>query len=214
MLLLEAVYSLVGLAASELASHVSFNQFFQRWSVDLQQKEQWYQVYSPPVIFQRAPILQKRVIWAIGKWVMNIPADSHPLIYQVTIPLLSNADMVVALSAANTLRSGISNIGCTFDNFTPVIDEISFKPATFSPFLPQTLEAIFALIARSNDAATILRLLNVISVLLQQVGQEVSIIYSIDLRWLDFTIHWKDIKLPFFSVANVQQNAVFAHLSS
>ncbi|KAH3767235.1 armadillo-type protein [Pelomyxa schiedti] len=143
----EAIYNIVGLAPHELSNHITFTQLFNRWGQDFSQNEPW------------SGILRRRIVWAIGKWILLIPRAMRHQIYQLVVPLIQAPETALALTSLFTLRH--------------IVDDIKFEVGIFLPFLEAVMTGIFRLIDNTKEGSTKLKLLGVMNVLVIQVGDKI-----------------------------------------
>uniref|UniRef100_A0A2K5DH15 Importin-11 n=1 Tax=Aotus nancymaae TaxID=37293 RepID=A0A2K5DH15_AOTNA len=85
LLIKDAVYNAVGLAAYELFDSVDFDQWFKNQLLPELQ-----------VIHNRYKPLRRRVIWLIGQWIsVKFKSDLRPMLYEAICNLLQDQDLVV-----------------------------------------------------------------------------------------------------------------------
>ncbi|KAB1281046.1 Importin-11, partial [Camelus dromedarius] len=86
LLIKDAVYNAVGLAAYELFDSVDFDQWFKNQLLPELQ-----------VIHNRYKPLRRRVIWLIGQWIsVKFKSDLRPMLYEAICNLLQDQDLVVS----------------------------------------------------------------------------------------------------------------------
>uniref|UniRef100_A0AAA9SUE2 Importin-11 n=1 Tax=Bos taurus TaxID=9913 RepID=A0AAA9SUE2_BOVIN len=84
LLIKDAVYNAVGLAAYELFDSVDFDQWFKNQLLPELQ-----------VIHNRYKPLRRRVIWLIGQWIsVRFKSDLRPMLYEAICNLLQDQDLV------------------------------------------------------------------------------------------------------------------------
>ncbi|KAF5912044.1 hypothetical protein HPG69_003318 [Diceros bicornis minor] len=84
LLIKDAVYNAVGLAAYELFDSVDFDQWFKNQLLPELQ-----------VIHNRYKPLRRRVIWLIGQWIsVKFKSDLRPMLYEAICNLLQDQDLV------------------------------------------------------------------------------------------------------------------------
>uniref|UniRef100_A0A665X7J5 Importin-11 n=1 Tax=Echeneis naucrates TaxID=173247 RepID=A0A665X7J5_ECHNA len=85
LLMKDAVYNAVGLAAYELFDNVDFDQWFKNQLLGELQ-----------VSHHRYKLIRRRVIWLIGQWIsVKFKSDLRPLLYEVILSLMQDPDLVV-----------------------------------------------------------------------------------------------------------------------
>ncbi|KAI5946562.1 Importin-11 [Manis javanica] len=103
VLIKDAVYNAVGLAAYELFDSVDFDQWFKNQLLPELQ-----------VIHNRYKPLRRRVIWLIGQWIsVKFKSDFRPMLYEAICNLLQDQDLVVRIETATTLKT---------DQFLPYLE--------------------------------------------------------------------------------------------
>uniref|UniRef100_A0A671SWT5 Importin N-terminal domain-containing protein n=1 Tax=Sinocyclocheilus anshuiensis TaxID=1608454 RepID=A0A671SWT5_9TELE len=84
MLMKDAVYNAVGLAAYELFDNVDFDQWFKNQLLGELQ-----------VSHNRYKLIRRRVIWLIGQWIsVKFKPELRPLLYEVILSLMQDPDLV------------------------------------------------------------------------------------------------------------------------
>uniref|UniRef100_A0A8C6WQL5 Importin 11 n=1 Tax=Neogobius melanostomus TaxID=47308 RepID=A0A8C6WQL5_9GOBI len=84
LLMKDAVYNAVGLAAYELFDNVDFDQWFKNQLLGELQ-----------VSHHRYKLIRRRVIWLIGQWIsVKFKSDLRPLLYEVILSLMQDPDLV------------------------------------------------------------------------------------------------------------------------
>uniref|UniRef100_A0A8C2C3I2 Importin-11 n=1 Tax=Cyprinus carpio TaxID=7962 RepID=A0A8C2C3I2_CYPCA len=87
MLMKDAVYNAVGLAAYELFDNVDFDQWFKNQLLGELQ-----------ISHNRYKLIRRRVIWLIGQWIsVKFKPELRPLLYEVILSLMQDPDLVVTL---------------------------------------------------------------------------------------------------------------------
>uniref|UniRef100_A0A8C5N3U4 Importin-11 n=1 Tax=Gouania willdenowi TaxID=441366 RepID=A0A8C5N3U4_GOUWI len=85
LLIKDAVYNAVGLAAYELFDNVDFDQWFKNQLLGELQ-----------VSHHRYKLIRRRVIWLIGQWIpVKFKSDLRPILYKVILNLMQDPDLVV-----------------------------------------------------------------------------------------------------------------------
>ncbi|EFA80488.1 hypothetical protein PPL_07324 [Heterostelium album PN500] len=111
ILLKEACYMTVGLGYYDLYDNVSFEQLFSNvFMKELQMQDKRYN------------IIRRRVCWLVGYWIPKIPVNLKPFIINLVLELTSNDDLVIALTAQESLRSYIDDYQTELEDFVPYAD--------------------------------------------------------------------------------------------
>ncbi|KAI5696119.1 hypothetical protein M8J75_008310 [Diaphorina citri] len=112
ILIKDAVYNAIGLAAFDLYDEIDMDEWFQSsLRTELQIKDNNYR------------IIRKRVAWLLGNW-SNVKFSSalRPVLYEALLPLMSpDEDLAVRLSACKA--------------FKMCVDDFDFKTEQFLPFV-------------------------------------------------------------------------------
>ncbi|KAJ8414030.1 hypothetical protein AAFF_G00066280 [Aldrovandia affinis] len=97
LLIKDAVYNAVGLAAYELFDNVDFDLWFKNQLLgELQVSHHSYK------------LIRRRVIWLIGQWIsVKFKSDLRPLLYEAILGLMQDPDLVVRIETATTLKLNI-----------------------------------------------------------------------------------------------------------
>ncbi|CAM4555698.1 unnamed protein product [Lepidochelys olivacea] len=104
LLIKDAVYNAVGLAAYELFDSVDFDQWFKNQL--LAELQVSHNRYKP---------IRRRVIWLIGQWIsVKFKSDLRPMLYEAIRNLLQDQDLVVRIETATTLKLNILFINYNF----------------------------------------------------------------------------------------------------
>ncbi|VCX42868.1 unnamed protein product, partial [Gulo gulo] len=100
LLIKDAVYNAVGLAAYELFDSVDFDQWFKNQLLPELQ-----------VIHNRYKPLRRRVIWLIGQWIsVKFKSDLRPMLYEAICNLLQDQDLVSQYSLTTLYLLMILNL--------------------------------------------------------------------------------------------------------
>ncbi|TWW60576.1 Importin-11 [Takifugu flavidus] len=84
LLMKDAVYNAVGLAAYELFDNVDFDQWFKNQLLGELQ-----------VSHHRYKLIRRRVIWLIGQWIsVKFKSDLRPVLYEIILSLMQDPDLV------------------------------------------------------------------------------------------------------------------------
>lgn len=151
ILLKDAVYLAVGLAASELYDDVDFDQWF---STTLKQELEVNDI--------NYKIIKRRVCWLIGKWTrVKLSSKLRPELYKMMVKALGpNEDLVVRIEASNTLKQAL--------------DDFQFNSEEFSPFIETTFTLLFNLLREASECDTKMQILYVLSFMIEHVGDDIK----------------------------------------
>lgn len=147
----DAVYNACGLASYDLFDEVDFDHWFTNQLIsELNNTSSRYKV------------LRRRIIWMTGQWInVKFARQTRPLFYQVVLKLMSaQEDLVVRLTAANALKTAIDDVDFNLEDFFQCLDE--------------TFGSLFHLLKCSQDCDTKMHVLNVLSLLIQRIGDKVK----------------------------------------
>lgn len=97
-----------------------------------------------------------------GQWInVKFARHTRPLFYQIVLKLMNaQEDLVVRLTAANTLKTAI--------------DDVDFNLDDFLQFLDESFGSLFHLLKCTQDCDTKMHVLNVLSLLIQRIGDRVK----------------------------------------
>uniref|UniRef100_A0A8C3IVX8 Importin-11 n=1 Tax=Chrysemys picta bellii TaxID=8478 RepID=A0A8C3IVX8_CHRPI len=110
LLIKDAVYNAVGLAAYELFDSVDFDQWFKNQL--LAELQVSHNRYKP---------IRRRVIWLIGQWIsVKFKSDMRPMLYEAIRNLLQDQDLVVRIETATTLKLTVDDFEFRTDQFLPI----------------------------------------------------------------------------------------------
>ena len=157
----EAVYHAIGLASYELFDEFNFDTWFINQLVpDLHKSGVEY------------TILHNRVLWLIGRWInVKFSAPNRILLYQIICNILKESkDIVVKLTTSETLRLAV--------------DEIDFKVEDFEPFLEASFTCLCKFLMDVSECDTKMKVLNVISLMIERVGIKVRCYMSVLTEYL------------------------------
>uniref|UniRef100_A0A2K6LZ65 Importin-11 n=3 Tax=Cercopithecidae TaxID=9527 RepID=A0A2K6LZ65_RHIBE len=161
LLIKDAVYNAVGLAAYELFDSVDFDQWFKNQLLPELQ-----------VIHNRYKPLRRRVIWLIGQWIsVKFKSDLRPMLYEAICNLLQDQDLVVRIETATTLKLNI--LLKITDQFLPVriyISRYFFKKT----FLLMSLNTILYMkLSMFTECDTKMHVLHVLSCVIERVNMQI-----------------------------------------
>ncbi|CAG0916642.1 unnamed protein product [Notodromas monacha] len=161
----DAVYRAVGLAAFHLFDVLDFETWLS--STLFGQLKVQHPHYK---------VLKDRIIWLIGRWiVVRIRFEMRPALYEEILPFIGGTggddlgdngrevaenDVVVRLQAANTLKLAV--------------DDFEFNVEQFLPYLEPTFLRLFVLLQEVKECDTKLRVLHVMSFVVERVGVNIK----------------------------------------
>uniref|UniRef100_A0AAQ6ARG4 Importin-11 n=1 Tax=Amphiprion ocellaris TaxID=80972 RepID=A0AAQ6ARG4_AMPOC len=147
LLMKDAVYNAVGLAAYELFDNVDFDQWFKNQLLGELQ-----------VSHHRYKLIRRRVIWLIGQWIsVKFKSDLRPLLYEVILTLMQDPDLVS---------------GFVFNARSPV-DDFEFRTEQFLPYLESIFGLLFQLLQQVTECDTKMQVLHVISCVIERVNIQI-----------------------------------------
>lgn len=152
-LLQEATLHLAGSSAYHVAEHLNF--------------ESWYTATLLPLVVNGSgegegaaenAVLRRRIVWLLGKWCRAgaLPTAARPSLYSALVGLLAEQDLALALTSAQTLID--------------LIDDFGFEMGPFAVYAPQMLTQILGLLERTNEGASKLTVMAVLSLLIERLG--------------------------------------------
>ncbi|XP_029165906.1 importin-11 [Nylanderia fulva] len=152
ILVKDAVYRAVGLAAFDLYDEVNFDQWFST-TLKEELKVRNNNYYR---------IIRRRVCWLIGQWTnIKLSTELRPELYKIMIEALNpEEDLGVRLAASNALKQAI--------------DDFQFNPEEFSHFLEPIFSLLFALLKEVNECDTKMHVLYVLSFIVERVGSGIK----------------------------------------
>nr|XP_046243675.1 importin-11 [Scatophagus argus] len=149
LLMKDAVYNAVGLAAYELFDNVDFDQWFKNQLLGELQ-----------VNHHRYKLIRRRVIWLIGQWIsVKFKSDLRPLLYEVILSLMQDPDLVVRIETATTLKL--------------TVDDFEFRTEQFLPYLESIFGLLFQLLQQVTECDTKMQVLHVISCVIERVNIQI-----------------------------------------
>uniref|UniRef100_A0AAQ5Z7C5 Importin-11 n=1 Tax=Amphiprion ocellaris TaxID=80972 RepID=A0AAQ5Z7C5_AMPOC len=152
LLMKDAVYNAVGLAAYELFDNVDFDQWFKNQLLGELQ-----------VSHHRYKLIRRRVIWLIGQWIsVKFKSDLRPLLYEVILTLMQDPDLVVRIETS----------GFVFNARSPV-DDFEFRTEQFLPYLESIFGLLFQLLQQVTECDTKMQVLHVISCVIERVNIQI-----------------------------------------
>ncbi|KAM9263124.1 importin-11 isoform 3-T4 [Morus bassanus] len=149
ILIKDAVYNAVGLAAYELFDSVDFDQWFK--SQLLAELQVSHDRYKP---------IRRRVIWLIGQWIsVKFQSDLRPMLYEAIRNLLQDQDLVVRIETATTLKL--------------TVDDFEFTTDQFLPYLESMFTLLFELLQEVTQCDTKMHVLHVLSCVIERVNMQI-----------------------------------------
>ncbi|XP_076823521.1 importin-11-like [Clavelina lepadiformis] len=152
VLLNDAVFAAVGLAANELFDELDF--------------EMWFLTYLSPYVQKCVTtpcgkILHRRVLWLIEQWMgVKPPNEARTAMYDFIISSMdSNLNMAVRLAASSALRQ--------------ILDDFEFDLDTFAPFQEKCTDSLYKLLQDSQTGDSKMRVLHVLSFVIERLGSRV-----------------------------------------
>lgn len=149
LLMKDAVYNAVGLAAYELFDNVDFDSWFKNQLLGELQ-----------VSHHRYKLIRRRVIWLIGQWIsVKFKCDLRPLLYEIILTLMQDPDLVVRIETATTLKL--------------TVDDFEFRTEQFLPYLESIFGLLFQLLQQVTECDTKMQVLHVISCVIERVNIQI-----------------------------------------
>ncbi|XP_006559929.1 importin-11 isoform X2 [Apis laboriosa] len=151
ILVKDAVYNAVGLAAFDLYDEVNFDQWF---STTLKEELK--------IRSNNYRIIRRRVCWLIGRWTtVKLSAELRPELYELMVEVLSpEEDLGVRLAASDALKLAI--------------DDFQFNPEEFSPYLEPAFSLLLSLLKEVKECDTKMHVLYVLSFMIERAGSEIN----------------------------------------
>ncbi|XP_057269549.1 importin-11 [Pezoporus wallicus] len=150
ILIKDAVYNAVGLAAYELFDSVDFDQWFKNQL--LAELQVSHNRYKP---------IRRRVIWLIGQWIsVKFKSDLRPVLYETICNLLQDQDLVVRIETATTLKL--------------TVDDFEFRTDQFLPYLESMFTLLFKLLQEVTECDTKMHVLHVLSCVIERVNIQIQ----------------------------------------
>ncbi|KAF3695674.1 Importin-11 [Channa argus] len=147
LLMKDAVYNAVGLAAYELFDNVDFDQWFKNQLLGELQ-----------VSHHRYKLIRRRVIWLIGQWIsVKFKSDLRPLLYEVILNLMQDPDLVWQQVGAKGGK----------------VDFVEFRTEQFLPYLESIFGLLFQLLQQVTECDTKMQVLHVISCVIERVNIQI-----------------------------------------
>ncbi|NWU72207.1 IPO11 protein, partial [Pterocles burchelli] len=155
ILIKDAVYNAVGLAAYELFDSVDFDQWFKNQL--LTELQVSHNRYKP---------IRRRVIWLIGQWIsVKFKSDLRPMLYEAISNLLQDQDLVSHIHLQSVLF--LLN-GCL------PVDDFEFRTDQFLPYLESMFTLLFQLLQEVTQCDTKMHVLHVLSCVIERVNTQIQ----------------------------------------
>ena len=137
-----------GGSAYHIAEHLEFGEWYSARLLPLlttaahQQTDQGATGPTPAAAKLQQPeerVLRRRTVWLLGQWCSagELPRATRPSLYAALLPLLGDADLAMALTAAQTLCELMNDFG--------------FVAAEFAEFTTPVLERVLSLLQRTTQ---------------------------------------------------------------
>ncbi|KFP94966.1 Importin-11, partial [Haliaeetus albicilla] len=157
ILIKDAVYNAVGLAAYELFDSVDFDQWFKNQL--LAELQVSHNRYKP---------IRRRVIWLIGQWIsVKFKSDLRPVLYEAICNLLQDQDLVVIESCIHLQSVLFFLNGCL------PVDDFEFRTDQFLPYLESMFTLLFQLLQEVTQCDTKMHVLHVLSCVIERVNMQI-----------------------------------------
>ncbi|KAF9186760.1 hypothetical protein BGZ51_001785 [Haplosporangium sp. Z 767] len=107
-------------------------------------------------------LIRRRIAWMIGKWVsVNISKAARPTVYTILLHLLRPEEhLAVRLAAAQSLKVSI--------------DDWDFEPATFAPFLEQSVQSLRMVMGEVEEPDSRMRILSCMSMIVERMDEHIA----------------------------------------
>ena len=152
LLLRESVYLAIGLSSYDLQETLNFGAWFTGpLAASLR---------PPEPVPKLHRVIRRRIAALMAAFVDSLRETTvRDAAYQTAVALLSDSDFVVRVTASDAILH--------------LIDDTAFYPANFVPHLEGAVGGLFRLLYDAAEVDTKLRILNVISVLMESMGPKV-----------------------------------------
>ncbi|KAK3911749.1 Importin-11 [Frankliniella fusca] len=171
ILVKDAIYYAVGLAAFELYDEINFDEWFlTTLRQELQLQGGHYRV------------LRRRVAWLLGQWTgVRFSAELRPVLYSAILSLLQpSEDLVVRLTVSRALKSAM--------------DDFEFSTDQFLEYLEPVIGLLFNLLKECKECDSKMHVLYVMSFVVERVGHPIrphvsNLIQYLPLAWEESSEH-------------------------
>ncbi|KAI8899690.1 armadillo-type protein [Globomyces pollinis-pini] len=142
----EAVYCSIGLGASDLYDYLDFDDWMLKRLLGESERKH-----------DDLKIIRKRIANLLGQWVsVKCSKESRPFVYQILLSLLhSNEDIVVRLTAVNSLKLAV--------------DDFDFELERFNPFFQPFVDGIMVLLKDVEDFDSKMKIINCLIVMIERM---------------------------------------------
>ncbi|KAF9282312.1 hypothetical protein BGZ68_006073 [Mortierella alpina] len=151
LFLKDSIYTAIGLGSHDLYGAIDFDSWL---SGQLSQE-----VQNAASDFR---VIRRRIAWMIGKWVsVNISKDARPTVYTIMLHLLRpDEHLAVRLAAAQNLKA--------------CIDDWDFEPATFAPYLEQSVQGLKSVMSQVEEPDSRMRILSCMSIIVERMDEHIA----------------------------------------
>ncbi|KAF9954158.1 hypothetical protein BGZ70_010643 [Mortierella alpina] len=151
LFLKDSIYTAIGLGSHDLYGAIDFDSWL---NGQLSQE-----VQNAALDFR---VIRRRIAWMIGKWVsVNISKDARPTVYTIMLHLLRpDEHLAVRLAAAQNLKA--------------CIDDWDFEPATFAPYLEQSVQGLKSVMGQVEEPDSRMRILSCMSIIVERMDEHIA----------------------------------------
>ncbi|KAJ8778500.1 hypothetical protein J1605_013687 [Eschrichtius robustus] len=223
LLIKDAVYNAVGLAAYELFDSVDFDQWFKnqllpelqvihnRQIMILQSRNHTLRNKLTPILnfAQKYKPLRRRVIWLIGQWIsVKFKSDLRPMLYEAICNLLQDQDLVEDQERFKV-----------FLNCSSPVDDFEFRTDQFLPYLETMFTLLFQLLQQVTECDTKMHVLHVLSCVIERVNMQIRpyvgcLVQYLPLLWKQSEEHNMLRCAILTTLIHLVQDTCFLYLSS
>ncbi|KAF9981405.1 hypothetical protein BGZ75_007340 [Mortierella antarctica] len=151
LFLKDSIYTAIGLGSHDLYGAIDFDSWLNgQLSQEVQNASSDFRV------------IRRRIAWMIGKWVsVNISKDARPTVYTIMLHLLRpDEHLAVRLAAAQNLKA--------------CIDDWDFEPATFAPYLEQSVQGLKSVMGEVEEPDSRMRILSCMSIIVERMDEHIA----------------------------------------
>ncbi|KAJ1522166.1 hypothetical protein ONE63_002476 [Megalurothrips usitatus] len=171
ILVKDAIYNAVGLAAFDLYDEINFDEWF---LTTLRQELQLQGGHFR--------VIRRRVAWLLGQWTgVRFSAELRPVLYSAMLSLLQpNEDLVVRLTVSHALKLAM--------------DDFEFSTDQFLEYLEPIIRLLFNLLKECKECDSKMHVLYVMSFVVERVGHPIrphvsNLIQYLPLAWDESAEH-------------------------